>query len=68
MINGSQTLSCGSRCLITGLTSYDRVYLVATALRGSRFVRWSDGSQLRKRNVPLARSNLLRAAFKSRRR
>ena len=68
VIKGSQTLSCGSRCLITGLTSYDRVYLAAKAFRGSRFVRWSNKSRFTKLNVPLATTNVIRAVFKSRRR
>ena len=68
VINGSQTLSCGSRCLISGLDSYDRVSLTARPLRRSRFVRWSDGSRLRKRNIAVARVNVIRATFASRRR
>jgi hypothetical protein len=68
VINGNQRLNCGRRCSITGLTSYDRVSLVATSFRRSRFVRWSDGNRLSKRTVSVAKVNGINAKFASRRR
>jgi List-Bact-rpt repeat protein len=68
VINSSQTLSCPPRCRISRATDYDRVRLEAVRRKGSRFVRWSGGSRLRKLVVELERVNRIRAIFASRRR
>ena len=67
--NGTQTLNCGSRCLISGgVNDNDRVYLVATAFKGSRFAGWSDRSRVTRRSVSLAKVNRIAAYFVLRRR
>lgn len=69
VVNGGETLKCGSRCTVTGVTRYDSIRLTATALKGSRFVRWSDGRKLRKRIVQFSSVNRIKATFaRSRRR
>ena len=67
VVNSSQTLSCPPRCRISRATDYDRVRLEAVRRKGSRFVRWSGGSRLRKLVVELERVNRIRAVFASRR-
>jgi hypothetical protein len=68
VVNGRQRLNCGSRCTISGgVTDYDRVRLVASAFKRSRFVRWSDGSRAPKHTVSLARVNRIKATFSRRR-
>lgn len=68
VVNGSQTLSCPPRCRISRASDYDSVRLVAIRGKGSRFVRWSGGSRLRKLVVSLERTTRIRAKFASRRR
>jgi hypothetical protein len=68
VIKGTQTLNCPSRCLISGgVNDYDRVYLAATAFKGSRFVGWSDRIRVARRSVALAKVNRIRATFSRRR-
>jgi hypothetical protein len=68
VVNGDETLNCGSRCTISGLTRYDRVRVVATELKGGRWVGWSDGNRLRKRTLQVSSVNRIKATFASRRR
>jgi hypothetical protein len=57
------SLNCGTRCTVTGLNSYDTIRLRAKARKGSRFTRWSDGSTLTSRLVPLSAYNRMKATF-----
>jgi hypothetical protein len=63
VINGSQTLNCGTRCSVSGLSRYDQVRLTATEAKGSHFYRWSNFSRLRTQVVPLSSTNRIWAAF-----
>jgi hypothetical protein len=69
VVNKGLTLSCGSRCKISGVSLYDAVRLTATKFRGSRFLGWSDGSKLSQRIVQLTSVTKIKATFgRSRRR
>jgi hypothetical protein len=63
VVNGTETLACGSRCSLSGLTRYDEVRVTATRLNGSRFVGWSDGSTLSRRILQLSKVNRIQARF-----
>jgi hypothetical protein len=63
VINGTQTLDCGTICSIPGLSRYDQVRLTATALGGSRFYRWNNLSRLRTQIVPLSSTTRMQAVF-----
>jgi hypothetical protein len=63
VINGTQTLNCGTRCLITELKRYDYVRLTATASKGSHFARWSNLSQVKTQVVPVSSTNRIQAVF-----
>jgi hypothetical protein len=63
VINGTQTLDCGKRCVISGLYRYDYVRLTATKLPGSHFYRWSNLSQIRTQIVPMSSTNRIQAVF-----
>lgn len=62
VVRGTQTLDCGTSCLISGLTRYDYVKLKATAQRGSHFSRWNV-SKLNPLTVPLSSVNRVQAVF-----
>jgi hypothetical protein len=62
VVNGTQALDCGTRCLITGVTRYDYVKLTAKASRGSHFSRWNL-SRLNPLTVPLSSTNRIQAVF-----
>jgi hypothetical protein len=63
VINGTQTLDCGTLCSISGLVRYDQVRLTAIASRGSHFYRWSNYSRLRTQTIPLSSTNRIQAVF-----
>jgi len=65
VVNSNRTLSCGSRCTVSGLTRYDTIRLTATRRKGGRFVGWSDGSKLTRRIIQLSRVNKIKATFKA---
>lgn len=65
VVNSNRTLSCGSRCTISGLKRYDTIRLTATRLKGGRFVGWSDGSRLTQRIIQLSSVNKIKATFKA---
>jgi len=64
VINGTETLSCGARCVISGLDRYDYVRLVATASKGSRFSRWNNRSTVKTQVVPMSSVNRIQAVFR----
>lgn len=64
VINGTQTMDCGNRCVISGLIRYDYVRLTAAALRGSHFYRWSNLSRVRTQIVPMSSTNRIQAVFR----
>jgi hypothetical protein len=63
VVNGSETLNCGSRCAISGLDRNDHVQLRAVESRGSHFYRWSDFSRQKARIVSLSSTTRLKVAF-----
>jgi hypothetical protein len=63
VINGTQTLNCGKKCTIPGLTRYDHIRLRVSASRGSHFYRWSDLSRQQARVVSLSSTTRIRARF-----
>lgn len=65
VINGTQTLNCGTNCLITGLIRYDQVRLKAAPSNGSYFARWSNGSTAKTQVVRLSNTNRIQAVFRT---
>jgi len=63
VVNGSDTLSCGSRCSISGLDRNAHVLLRAQSSGGSHFYRWSDFSRQKTRIVSLSSTTRLKVAF-----
>jgi List-Bact-rpt repeat protein len=64
VLNGTQTLDCGTRCLITGLIRYDQVRLKAAPSSGNYFARWSNGSTAKTQVVRLSNTNRIQAVFR----
>jgi Divergent InlB B-repeat domain len=63
VLNGTQTLNCGTRCVISGLTRYDYVRLTAKDVPGRRFSRWSNLSREKTQIVPMSSTNRIQAVF-----
>jgi hypothetical protein len=63
VINDSRTLTCGGTCAISGLSRYDQVRLAAKASKGSRFVKWNDGSKIAARVIALSGTTRIKATF-----
>jgi hypothetical protein len=66
VVNGTQTLNCGTRCVISGLTRYDYVRLTAKDVRSKRFSRWSNLNRERTQIVPMSSTNRIQAVFAKR--
>jgi Divergent InlB B-repeat domain len=68
VINGTQTLDCGTRCSVSGLIRYDQVRLTATPAAGSYLYRWSNLGKLRLKTqtVALSSTNRIQAVFRKR--
>jgi len=66
VISDGRTLTCGKFCAISGLSRYDQVRLAAKASKGSRFVKWNDGSKIATRIVELSGTTRIRATFAKR--
>jgi hypothetical protein len=62
-VNGTRILDCGRLCSVSGLSRYDQIRLTATASRGSHFLKWSDGSQLKRRIIALSGLTRMKATF-----